>query len=28
MEQLNLHRADFHGKDWNYTIKPGEHKTH
>jgi hypothetical protein len=24
MEQLNLHRADFHGKDWNYTIKPRE----
>jgi hypothetical protein len=22
MEQVNLHRADFHGKDWNYTIKP------
>jgi len=28
MEQLNLHRADFHGKDWNYTIKPREHKIH
>jgi hypothetical protein len=27
MEQLNLHRADFHGKDWNYTIKPRENKT-
>lgn len=24
MAQLNLHRADFHGKDWNYTIKPRE----
>jgi hypothetical protein len=22
MAQLSLHRADFHGKDWNYTIKP------
>ncbi len=22
MKQLNLHPADFHGSDWNYTIKP------
>ncbi len=22
MAQVNLHRADFHGNDWNYTIKP------
>ena len=28
MAQLNLHRADFHGKDWNYTIKPREQKIH
>jgi hypothetical protein len=28
MEQLNLHRADFHGKDWHYTIKPREHNIH
>jgi hypothetical protein len=28
MEQLNLHRADFHGQDWNYTIKPRENKIH
>jgi hypothetical protein len=20
--QLNLHPADFHGEDWNYTLKP------
>jgi len=28
MEQLNIHPARFHGKDWNYTIKPREHKIH
>jgi hypothetical protein len=28
MEPLTLHRADFHGKDWNYTIQPREHKIH
>jgi hypothetical protein len=22
MRQLNLHPADFHGEDWNYTLKP------
>ncbi len=22
MKNINLHPADFHGKDWNYTIKP------
>jgi transposase len=22
MQELNLHPADFHGEDWNYTIKP------
>ncbi len=22
MKELNLHPADFHGKDWNYKIKP------
>ncbi|HEX4946551.1 MAG TPA: ISAzo13 family transposase, partial [Blastocatellia bacterium] len=22
MAELNLERANFHGKDWNYTIKP------
>ncbi len=22
MKRLNLHPADFHGSDWNYTIKP------
>lgn len=22
MAQLNLHPADFHGNDWNYTLKP------
>ena len=22
MKQLNLHPAEFHGSDWNYTIKP------
>jgi hypothetical protein len=22
MKDLNLHPADFHGEDWNYTIKP------
>jgi hypothetical protein len=26
MKQLNIHPASFHGKDWNYTIKPGQHK--
>jgi transposase len=24
MEQINVHRASFHGNDWNYTIKPRE----
>jgi hypothetical protein len=28
MAELNLQRADFHGKDWNYMIKPREHKIH
>jgi Rhodopirellula transposase DDE domain len=22
IEQLNLHPAEFHGEDWNYTVKP------
>jgi len=22
LKEVNLHPADFHGKDWNYTIKP------
>ena len=22
LKQVNLHPAEFHGKDWNYTIKP------
>jgi transposase len=28
MDQLNLQPAPFHGKDWNYTIKPREHRIH
>jgi transposase len=24
MKELNIHRATFHGEDWNYTIKPRE----
>jgi hypothetical protein len=28
MAELNLQRADFHGKDWNYTIKPRRQKFH
>lgn len=27
IKKLNLHPADFHGKDWNYVIKP-EHNKH
>ncbi|MCD6543891.1 MAG: ISAzo13 family transposase, partial [Flavobacteriaceae bacterium] len=24
MDSINLHRHEFHGENWNYTIKPNE----
>lgn len=28
LNEVNLHPAEFHGKDWNYTLKPRRQTTH